>query len=79
MLGELIRVGAPIAGSILAEGGLFVCRGVDDGRHGRDVAAGHQIALNYAAFMFMVPLAISSATTIHVGHTLGRGDRERAR
>ena len=27
----------------------------------------------------MVPLAISSATTIHVGHTLGRGDRERGR
>jgi MATE family multidrug resistance protein len=46
---------------------------------GATLTAGHQIALNYASFMFMVPLAISSATTIHVGHTLGRGDRDRAR
>jgi MATE family multidrug resistance protein len=29
--------------------------------------------------MFMVPLAISSATTIHVGHTLGKGDIRGAR
>jgi MATE family multidrug resistance protein len=39
----------------------------------------HQIALNYAAFMFMIPLAISSATTIHVGHILGRNDPRAAR
>src|SRR6185437_4855308 len=70
VLRELTRIGAPIAGSVLAEGGLFVCA---------TLTAGHQIALNYALFMFMVPLAISSATTIHVGHTLGRGDRERGR
>ena len=79
VLRELTRIGAPIAGSVLAEGGLFVARGADDGRMGAITAGGHQIALNYASFMFMVPLAISSATTIHVGHTLGRGDRERAR
>ncbi|MBL8267419.1 MATE family efflux transporter [Steroidobacter sp.] len=74
VLGELTRVGAPIAGSILAEGGLFVAAALMMGGMGAVTAAGHQIALNYAAFMFMVPLAISSATTIHVGHTLGRGD-----
>ncbi|MBM0104476.1 MATE family efflux transporter [Steroidobacter sp. S1-65] len=74
VLGELTRIGAPIAGSILAEGGLFVAAALMMGSMGAVTAAGHQIALNYAAFMFMVPLAISSATTIHVGHTLGRGD-----
>lgn len=74
VIGELTRVGAPIAGSILAEGGLFVAAALMMGGMGAVTAAGHQIALNYAAFMFMVPLAISSATTIHVGHTLGRGD-----
>lgn len=79
VLGELSRVGAPIAGSILAEGGLFVAAALMMGGMGATVAAGHQIALNYAAFMFMVPLAISSATTIHVGHTLGKGDVRRAR
>ena len=49
------------------------------GAMGATIASGHQIALNYASFMFMVPLAISSATTIHVGHTLGRGDAAGAR
>ena len=77
VLRELTRIGAPIAGSMLAEGGLFVCAALMMGGMGATLTAGHQIALNYASFMFMVPLAISSATTIHVGHTLGRGDRER--
>lgn len=79
VIGELTRVGLPIAGSILAEGGLFVAAALIMGGMGATVAAGHQIALNYAAFMFMVPLAISSATTIHVGHTLGKGDVRGAR
>lgn len=79
VLRELTRIGAPIAGSVLAEGGLFVCAALMIGGMGATLSAGHQIALNYASFMFMVPLAISSATTIHVGHTLGRGDRERGR
>jgi multidrug resistance protein, MATE family len=79
VLRELTRIGAPIAGSVLAEGGLFVCAALMIGGMGATLTAGHQIALNYASFMFMVPLAISSATTIHVGHTLGRGERERGR
>lgn len=79
VLGELMRIGAPIAGSVVAEGGLFVVASLMMGGMGAIIAAGHQIALNYASFMFMVPLAISSATTIHVGHTLGRGDRFGAR
>jgi MATE family multidrug resistance protein len=68
---DLLRVGLPIAGSVLAEGGLFVAAALIMGSMGAVSAGAHQIALNYAAFMFMVPLAISSATTIHVGHILG--------
>jgi MATE family multidrug resistance protein len=79
VLRELVRIGVPIAGSILAEGGLFVAAALMMGAMGAVTAGAHQIALNYASFMFMVPLAISSATTIHVGHTLGKGDAFRAR
>lgn len=75
VLWDLLRIGAPIAGSVLAEGGLFVAAALMMGAMGATIAGAHQIALNYASFMFMVPLAVSSATTIHVGHTLGRGDR----
>lgn len=78
-LGELVRIGAPIAGSIVAEGGLFVGAALMIGAMSAVTVGAHQIALNYASFMFMVPLAVSSATTIHVGHTLGKGDARRAR
>jgi MATE family multidrug resistance protein len=76
---DLLRVGIPIAGSVLAEGGLFVAAALIMGSMGAISAGAHQIALNYAAFMFMVPLAISSATTIHVGHILGRNEPRAAR
>lgn len=79
IIGELLRLGVPVAGSVLAEGGLFVAAALLMGVMGAITASGHQIALNYAAFMFMVPLAVSSATTIHVGHLLGSGDRAAAR
>lgn len=72
VLRDLVKIGVPIAGSILAEGGLFVTAALMMGAMGAVVAGGHQIALNYASFMFMMPLAVSSATTIHVGHMLGR-------
>jgi MATE family multidrug resistance protein len=79
VLTELVKVGAPIAGSILAEGGLFVAAALMMGAMGAVITGGHQIALNYASFMFMIPLAISSATTIHVGHMLGRGEVDHGR
>lgn len=79
VLRELLRLGIPISGSVLAEGGLFVSAALLMGAMGATIAGAHQIALNFAAFMFMVPLSISSATTIHVGHTVGRGDLPHAR
>ena len=78
-LRQLLKLGVPISGSILAEGGLFVAAALLMGAMGAVTAGAHQIALNFAAFMFMVPLSISSATTIHVGHTIGRGEWRRAR
>jgi len=79
VIGQLLRLGIPISGSILAEGGLFVAAALLMGAMGAVTAGAHQVALNFAAFMFMMPLSISSATTIHVGHTIGRGDVARAR
>jgi MATE family multidrug resistance protein len=79
MLRELVLLGLPIVGSLLAEGGLFAAAALIMGSLGAITAGAHQIALNYAAFMFMVPLAVHSATTIHVGHAMGRGDPVSAR
>ena len=41
---------------------------------GTTIVAAHQVALSYASLMFMLPLSLHSATTIHVGHQVGRGD-----
>jgi multidrug resistance protein, MATE family len=71
---EILRLALPISGSVLAEGALFASAALIMGTFGASVMAAHAIAINYAALMFMVPLSLHSATTIHVGHKVGRGD-----
>jgi len=41
--------------------------------------AGHQVALNLASLTFMVPLGVSTAAAVLVGHAAGRGDAAEAR
>jgi multidrug resistance protein, MATE family len=36
--------------------------------------AAHQVAINVASLTFMVPLGVSSAAAVIVGHAVGRGD-----
>ena len=74
VLRPVLALGLPIAASVLAEGALFGTAGLMASTLGSNVMAAHAIAINYAALMFMVPLSIHSATTIHVGHRLGAGD-----
>jgi multidrug resistance protein, MATE family len=78
-LAAMLRIGLPISGSVLAEGALFVSAGLMMGALGAQQMAAHAIAINYASLMFMVPLSVHSATTIHVGHSLGRSDFSGAR
>jgi MATE family multidrug resistance protein len=78
-IAEILRLGLPMSGSMVAESALFSVAGLMLGTLGATVVAAHQIALNYASFTFMMPWALHSATTIHVGHTLGRGERAAAR
>ena len=76
---EILGLGIPIAASVEAEAGFFAGVALLMGTLGAVEVAGHQIALNYAATMFMVPLAFHSATTIRVGQALGRGELAAAR
>lgn len=79
VLRELLGLGGPMAVNLVAEGGFFVAAAFLMSGMGTVVTAAHQIALNCATFTFMVPLAISAATTIHVGHLLGAGKAAAAR
>jgi MATE family multidrug resistance protein len=78
-LREIILLGVPIAITITAEAGLFNAVSVLMGTRGAAIAAAHQISINFAATMFMIPLALSSAITVRVGHALGSGNGEAAR
>ncbi len=79
VLREIIVLGVPIAITITAEAGLFNAVSILMGTRGAAIAAAHQIAINFAATMFMIPLALSSAITVRVGHALGSGNGEAAR
>lgn len=74
LMGRLIAVGAPISGSFLLEYGLFASAALMVGWLGTTQLAAHQIALQIAAIVFMVPLGISMAATVRVGHAVGRAD-----
>ncbi len=74
LLWKLIVVGAPISGSFLLEYGLFAAAALLVGMIGTTQLAAHQIALQIAAIVFMVPFGISMAATVRVGHAVGRHD-----
>src|ERR1700688_823027 len=46
------------------------------GLFGTTALAAHQIALQVTAILFMVPLGISMAATVRVGHAAGRNDAD---
>jgi multidrug resistance protein, MATE family len=74
----LLSLGSPAATQILCEIGAFSAATALIAKLGPVPLSGHEIALNCAALTFMVPLGISSAAAVRVGHQLGRGDPTRA-
>ncbi|WP_305804305.1 MATE family efflux transporter [Stenotrophomonas sp. YIM B06876] len=71
---ELLRTGLPIGITVLMEGGLFIVTALLIGRLGAHEAAAHQIAINVAQLCFMIPMGVAEATTVRVGHAVGRGN-----
>ncbi|HWA15092.1 MAG TPA: MATE family efflux transporter [Gemmatimonadales bacterium] len=76
---RMAAIGAPIGVAHQLEYGVFGLVGLLMGSLGTAMVAGHQIALNLASVTFMVPLGLSSAAAVVVGHAVGRGDRPAAR
>jgi len=74
LMRQLIVIGTPISLSFLLEYGLFGAAGLLMGVISTTALAAHQIALQVAAILFMVPFGIGMAATVRVGHAIGRGD-----
>lgn len=78
---ELVRIGWPIGVSSGIESGLFMITAMLMGMLGTTALAAHQIALQCAAFTFMVPLGVGIAGSVRVGQAVGRdrpGETRRA-
>lgn len=76
---QLLKLGLPAAGQLVLEVGAFGMATILAGRVSPAALAAHQIALNYASVAYMVPLGISAAAAIAVGHALGACEPHRAR
>jgi len=78
-LKRLMKLGAPAGGQILLEVGAWNLATFSAGYLTPVALATHQIVLNYASVTYMVPLGISAAAAVSVGHAVGAGDAARAR
>ncbi len=79
LLRRLLQLGWPAASQLLFEVGAFSVATLWAGRLAPDILAAHQIVLNCASLSYMVPLGVSAAAAISVGHAIGAGDRALAR
>lgn len=78
-IGEVLRLGVPIATIVAAESWMFNIGALLMARFGADTVAAHQIAINFAALSFMVPLSVGFATTVRVGLAAGARDPDAVR
>ncbi len=71
---QIFRIGLPIAGTMLLEGGFFIAAVFVAGRFGAAVIAAHMIAMQMPHITFMVPMGMAQAATVRVGQAVGRRD-----
>jgi MATE family multidrug resistance protein len=74
----LLKLGAPAAGQMAVEIGVFATVTLLVSKLNATALAGHQIALTTVSTTFMMPLGVSSAAAVRVGFALGKGDRPAA-
>ena len=72
---RLLALGLPPAGQIAFEGALFGVVSVLASKLDEVSLAAHGLAVQVIATTYMVPLGISSAAAVRVGHAVGRRDR----
>jgi multidrug resistance protein, MATE family len=68
---ELLRLGVPIGFSIFFEVSIFAAVTLLMSQFNTVTIAAHQAAMNFASFIYMVPLSISMSLTIVVGFEVG--------
>ena len=75
----LLKLGLPAASQVVLEVAAFGAATVMAAHLTPIALATHEIVLSCAAYTYMVPLGISAAAAVAVGHALGAGNPGRAR
>ena len=75
---ELLRLGAPAATQVTLEVGVFSVASALAGMLTPVALGAHQITMNIVSVAFMVPLGLTSAAAVRVGHAMGARDHVRA-
>ena len=79
LIWRILRIGLPGALAVFFEVSLFALSALLLAPLGKVIVAGHQIAMNFAGMVFMLPLSLNITVAIRVGQNLGAGRLERAR
>jgi len=75
---RIFKLGLPIAAIMLLESGFFIFTVFMMGWISTATVAAHMIAIQVPHVTFMVPMGLSQAATVRVGHAVGRRDPEGA-
>ena len=68
---SLLKIGVPIGLAIFFETSIFSAVTLFMSKYDTVTIASHQIAMNFASLLYMVPLSISMALTIVIGYEIG--------
>ncbi len=76
---RLLQIGLPIGFNFLVDVTSFTFMALFIARLGVASSGGHQIAANLTSLIYMMPLAMASASGVLTGQAIGAGDLPRAR
>lgn len=79
IIGRILRIGIPIGCTVFVEVSLFSVIALFLAPLGAVVVAAHQIALNVASLVFMIPLSLGMSLTLRISYLLGAGRADIAR
>ncbi|CAM3738675.1 MATE family efflux transporter [Parendozoicomonas haliclonae] len=77
-IGAHLKVGVPVGMALFVEVSIFSVIALMVGDMGVSVVAGHQVALNLASLVYIIPVSLAAGITIMVGQSLGRGHANKA-
>ncbi len=76
---SIFKLGLPVAVALFFEVTIFAGIAVLIAPLGSMIVAAHQIAINFASMVFMLPMSIANAVSIRVGFNLGRDNKSGAK